>query len=168
MSLRTISIIGLITITFSVFGQSRLTPQQLIDENYQEIITRQEEAADTSALFDKYPMYPGGISGVLNHISKNLVYPRKAYFKGLQGRVVLKFSVEKDGTAKVVEITQSATPEMDKEAIRVVKKLELFEPAYKDGEPIECFFSLPVVFRLPQEAPTRPASVRPLPDKSTQ
>ena len=157
-------------ITFSVFGQSRLTPQKLIEENYQEIINRQEEAVDSSAIFDKYPMYPGGLSGLLNHVSKNVNYPLKASFKGLQGRVILKFSVEKDGTAKVIEITQSASPELDAAAIRAVKKLELFEPAYKDGEPIEFYFLLPVVFRLPQETPnpTQPASVRPRPRKSTQ
>ena len=100
----------------------KLTPKQITERNYQEVIGDLTNSTDTISP-DKYAMYPDGIKGVLNHISKNLTYPRNAASKGIQGKVILRFVVEKDGTIGKIKVIQSVDPELDAEAIRVVKKI---------------------------------------------
>jgi TonB family protein len=138
-------IIGLFLITINLFSQSKLTQEQITERNYREVIS--SLVADTIVL-DKLPMYPDGIQGVYSHFSKNLIYPKKSRSAGIEGKVILKFIVEKNGTINEIEIKQGATPELDAEAIRVLKKLEIWEPGYKEGKPVRVSFIVPITFKL--------------------
>jgi len=144
--LRQLLTFGLLIITISGFSQSKLTPKQISKRNYQEVIGDLTNSVDT-IIPDKYAMYPDGIKGIHNHILRNLTYPPNALNRGVQGKVILRFIVEKDGRIKEIEVIQSIDPELDSEAIRVLKKLKIWEPGYKDGKPVKVEYRFPFNFK---------------------
>lgn len=97
---------------------------------------------------DRYAMYPDGSKGIQKHIMKNLTYPSNAYNNGIKGRVVLRFVVEKNGQIEEIEVIQSVDPELDAEAIRVIKKLKAWVPGYKDGKPVRVEYKYPFNFQF--------------------
>ena len=90
------------------------------------------------------PEYPGGIPELLRFISKNLVYPEEAMINNVQGRVVVKFAVNTDGSVYKIAILNGIDTALDSEAIRVVK----FKPGRQNGVPVPVWFSVPITFRL--------------------
>jgi TonB family protein len=97
---------------------------------------------------DKYPMFPGGEELLGKYIAMNTIYPEEAKKKGLQGKVVVKFRITSKGKVNGYEITQSVCPELDAEALRVVKTITQFEPAIVEGKPVSAWFYMPITFRL--------------------
>jgi protein TonB len=94
------------------------------------------------------PEFPGGIPELMKFISENLSYPDEAIKNNIQGRVVLKFVVEADGSVGRIEIVGGIDPLLDQEAIRVVKSLPAFRPGKQDGVAVPVWFIIPVLFRL--------------------
>jgi len=139
--------LGLLVITFSVFSQSKLTPKQIAKRNYQEVIGDSIGFTD-SIVPDKYAMYPNGMQGINNHMEINLFYPQSAFSKDVQGKVVLKFVVDTDGTLKEIEYIPGPDPALILEAVRALKKLKTWIPAYKDGQPMRSYYILPITFRI--------------------
>ena len=70
--------------------------------------------------------------------------------EGAQGRVVVQFVVEKDGRVGQAKIARGRHPELDKEAIRLVKSLPKFIPGKNNGQSVRCWFTLPINFKLQQ------------------
>ena len=99
-------------------------------------------------LIEQMPQYPGGESGLLSYIGKNLKYPEIAQKKGIQGKVIIRFVVTDLGTVDEVEIIKSLSPSCDKEAIRVVRSLPNWIPGKKNGENVNVYYTLPITFRL--------------------
>ena len=97
---------------------------------------------------DQQPSFPGGTNALNTFIVSNLKYPVFAQEKGIQGRVVVKFIVEKDGSISNVEVNQSVDPDLDNEAMRVVKAMPKWYPGLKNGKAIKVECSHPFVFRL--------------------
>lgn len=95
-----------------------------------------------------FAMYPGGEAALLKFINKNIVYPKAAERKEIQGQVILRFEVQSDGTVGKIVIHQSLSPECDQAAVDVVRKLKRFIPAKKNGRPIPVWFTLPVRFQI--------------------
>ena len=89
----------------------------------------------------------------MKYIKDNLQYPADAKAEGVEGRVVIQFKVEVDGSIGAVKVVRGRYPSLDKEAVRIVKSLPNFIPAksLKDGIPTECWFTLPITFKLPKE-----------------
>lgn len=94
------------------------------------------------------PQFPDGEAGLLKYVSSHIRYPEAAAAKGIEGRVIAKFVVRKDGSIGEVKITRGKTPELDNEAIRVVKSLPAFIPATQNGRNVNAWYTLPVMFRL--------------------
>ncbi len=94
------------------------------------------------------PEFPGGIPALMQYISDNMSYPEEAIRNNVQGRVVLKFVVNPDGSVGRIELVGSIDPSLDEEAIRVVKSLPAFRPGKEDGVPVPVWFIIPVLFRL--------------------
>jgi protein TonB len=94
------------------------------------------------------PEYPGGTTALLKYISENLIYPPVAQENNIQGRVILKFVVNSDGSADRIEILRSIDPLLDNEAMRVVSTLPRFKPGKQGGVPVPVWFTLPVVFKI--------------------
>lgn len=98
----------------------------------------------------KYPPeYPGGSAGLIKFLSDNIQYPKNAMKNGVQGKVILQFVVEKDGSISNVEVLRSVDKELDAEAVRVVRQITRFVPGYnKDHAPLRVKYTLPVMFKL--------------------
>lgn len=92
------------------------------------------------------PQFPGGAPAMLSYIYDNLNYPQSAYDKNIQGRVVLRFLVRKNGEIDSVKILKGLEPSLDAEAIRLVSNFPQFEPATLDLVPIDWYMALPIKF----------------------
>ena len=97
---------------------------------------------------EEMPEYPGGNSALFKYISENLIYPPDAQINNIQGRVILKFVVNRNGSVDRIEIIRSIDSLLDNEAIRVVKTLPKFRPGKQGGVPVPVWFLLPVLFKI--------------------
>ena len=93
-------------------------------------------------------VYPGGDAALLQWISSNIQYPTMAQEEGVEGRVIVQFVVEKDGSIGMVKIARGKHKDLDAEAVRVVKAIpEKFIPAKQNGQTVRSWFTLPVTFK---------------------
>jgi TonB family protein len=92
--------------------------------------------------------YPGGQAALLKYIRENTKYPAIALEQDVQGMVILRFVVERDGRVGDIEVKKSLSVECDREAIRVIKSLPRFVPARKEGRPVRKWFTVPVRFMI--------------------
>lgn len=127
-------------------GLSALTPPQLPPPPPK--VPSMTGSDTTWDMVDQIPMFPGGTELLVKHISRNTNYPETAKAQGIQGRVVVKFRITSKGVVDGYEITQSVSPELDAEALRVVKTITRFEPAIIDGNPVSAWYYLPITFTL--------------------
>lgn len=97
---------------------------------------------------DHLPEFPGGMPGMMKFLSANIHYPEQAQKNEIQGRVLLKFVVSKDGSITDINVLKSVSKELDEEAIRVVKKMPKWTPGIKDNLKVNCHFVLPISFKL--------------------
>ena len=109
-------------------------------------IRKEEEVMDNS-IVEVQAAYPGGESALLRFISENLILPRSTQEGEVQGIVVLRFRIEKDGSVGKVVIKKGLSKECDQAAIDVVRKLHLFTPARQQGHPVPVWFTLPIRFQ---------------------
>jgi len=100
------------------------------------------------------PEFPGGDVALLEYIKNNIVYPEKAKAKGVYGRISMNFTVEIDGSVSNVIVARNVDPDLDAEAIRVIKSLPKFKPGTQRGKPVRVKYSVPVNFRPPEPAKT--------------
>jgi len=94
------------------------------------------------------PSFPGGMDEMYIFLSKNIVYPPMAADAGIQGRVFVQFVVETDGTITGVKVVRGASPELDKEAVRVISSMPTWIPGTLHGRPVRVRYTLPVNFKL--------------------
>lgn len=94
------------------------------------------------------PQYPGGPIAMLKYIMENIKYPEQAMKEGIQGRVTVRFIVEKDGSISDVRPVLSVHPLLNKEAVRVVESMPKWSPGKQNGKPVRVRFNVPVMFKL--------------------
>lgn len=94
------------------------------------------------------PQFPGGQIAMLQYIMKNIKYPEQAMKEGIQGRVAVRFIVEKDGSISDVKPILSVHPLLNKEAVRVVESMPKWSPGKQNGKPVRVRFNVPVMFKL--------------------
>lgn len=98
---------------------------------------------------EQQPIPPGGsLQAMLKWIQKNLKYPEIAADNGIQGRVVIQFVVEKDGTLTDIKVVRGVDPSLDKEAVRVISMMGKWTPGKQRGKPVRSRYSIPVIFKL--------------------
>ena len=97
---------------------------------------------------EQMPMFPGGPEALFNYLSENITYPKECEDVCVQGRVVVTFVVEKDGSVTNAEVVKSVYPPLDEEALRVVKGMPKWIPGMMNGEPTRVKYTVPVSFRL--------------------
>ncbi|MES2109002.1 MAG: TonB family protein [Bacteroidota bacterium] len=97
---------------------------------------------------DKFPTFPGGIEQFYQYLGKYIRYPARAREKNEQGKVVISFVVEADGSLSNFRIAQSVSADIDGEALRVMKSSPKWVPAMKDGKPVRIQYSVPINFAL--------------------
>ncbi len=97
---------------------------------------------------EQMPEFPGGQAELMKYLSEKIKYPVLAQEQGIQGQVILRFVVGKDGGVSDVRIVRSLDPSCDKEAVRVVQSMPKWLPGKQNGNPVMVYFTLPVRFKL--------------------
>lgn len=94
--------------------------------------------------------FPGGQEALMKWLSNNIRYPESAQQNGVQGRVTVRFVVEKDGSVSGATILKGVDKDLDAEALRVVKRMPKWQAGKNNGQAVRSYFTLPVTFRLQQ------------------
>jgi protein TonB len=134
--------------TFDVKGNDEAEGEVL---KAKEVIADEKPKEEETKVFDvveQMPEFPGGQAALLKWIGDNIKYPAIAEENGIQGRVVCTFVVERDGSVTDVQVARSIDPSLDKEAIRVLKKMPKWIPGRQNGSPVRVKYTVPVTFRL--------------------
>ena len=97
---------------------------------------------------EQMPSFPGGPSALMQYLSSNIKYPVVAQENGVQGRVVVSFLVERDGSITDVQVARSVDPSLDREAQRVVRNMPRWIPGKQNGQAVRVKYNVPVAFRL--------------------
>jgi TonB family protein len=103
---------------------------------------------NTFITVEQMPQFPGGQDSLMSFIRKNLNYPEKASDKGIQGKVLVGFIVDKSGKVRDVELKRGVDPLLDAEALRVIRLLPSWEPGMQDGKAVNVSYVLPLNFKL--------------------
>ena len=115
----------------------------------QKTVAKQDDAEDEIVNApEELAVYPGGMGELMKFLSRNIKYPKEAQDKGIQGRVVLQFVVNKDGSICDSKVVKAVDPQLDAEALRVINAMPNWTPGKQKGEPVRTRFTLPVSFRL--------------------
>ena len=97
------------------------------------------------------PQFPGGQGVMMKYLAANIKYPASAVKAKKQGRVIVAFVIQKDGSVTNARIVRSVDPELDAEALRIVKAMPNWTPGTQDGKPVNVRYTIPVVFSLYKE-----------------
>lgn len=122
-----------------------------IDPNEVVSVGEMPDSTNKVSFVDTPATFPGGAQKLMEWISQHLVYPSTAIDEQIQGRVVIQIQVKADGTIGTVKIIKGVHPDLDTEALRVVKSLPKFNSAMLNGKAVESLFTLPITFKLPAD-----------------
>ena len=109
---------------------------------------KHEEENKVFDVVEQMPSFPGGMGALMSWLSQNIKYPVIAAENGVQGRVIVQFVVEKDGSVTDVRVAKSVDPSLDKEAQRVVKAMPKWIPGKQNGSAVRVKYTVPVTFKL--------------------
>lgn len=113
------------------------------------VVTQAEpEVEKVFDMVEQMPTFPGGQAELMSYLGKNIKYPTIAQENGTQGRVIIQFVVERDGSITDVHVARGVDPYLDKEAVRVVKSMPKWIPGKQNGKAVRVKFTVPVMFRL--------------------
>lgn len=141
-----------VNVRYTVPVMFRLMPEPVdkIDE-MMVVGYRNSEAPVIGEVYDvveKMPEFPGGMTGLMQHLSKNIRYPAEAHANNIQGRVVVSVIINTEGKVTNAKIVQGVAPSLDAEALRVTGTMPDWTPGTKDGKPVNVKYTFPVMFRL--------------------
>ena len=97
---------------------------------------------------DEMPHFPDGMAGLMQYLSTNVRYPKDAKESGTQGRVIVSFIIEKDGSISNAKVAKPTYSSLDEEALRVVSNMPKWTPGKQNGQAVRVKYSVPVSFRL--------------------
>ena len=131
-------------------------------KNTAEIGEKAVESSDPKKVFtgkvydlvDEMPSFPGGLEELYKWIDNNVQYPAVARENGIEGRVILKFIVEKDGSLSDSTVIHSVHPMVDREALRLVGQMPKWNPGKRAGVPVRVRYCLPIKFKLGETKPS--------------
>ena len=121
-------------------------------EQMEEMAAKQDKVAKGNSevydMVEQAPQFPGGPQALMKWIGENVRYPVAAQEAGVQGRVICQFVIQADGTVGETKILRGVSPELDAEALRIVKAMPAWTPGMQDGQAVNVRYTLPVTFRL--------------------
>ena len=112
------------------------------------VLERVEEEDPVFQAVEDQPEFPGGTQALLNYLKLNIKYPEECRKRNVEGRVIVSFVVNKDGTIINPEIVKSVHPLLDQEAIRVISNMPKWKPGIQRGSPVRVKYTIPVNFNL--------------------
>ena len=121
-------------------------------------VSRADMTPDKNGVYqicEEMPEFPGGEQAMFDFVANNVVYPQEARDKEIEGRVFVRFIVEKDGSVSDVKVAKGIGGGCDEEAVRVVKAMPKWKPGKQDGKPVRVNFTMPFFFKLQEKAPAK-------------
>ena len=97
---------------------------------------------------EQMPEYPGGMQAMIEFLQTNMKYPEDAAKQKVEGRVMVQFVVETDGSVSDVHVAKQVFPSLDAEAVRVVQAMPKWTPGKEKGKVVRVKYNLPIVFRM--------------------
>ncbi len=138
--------------TETAFGQTDFDKGtddlNVVREYKDELVVEEKKEEKVFTAVEQMPQFPGGEAELMKYISSNIKYPTMAMENNIQGRVVVQFVVTKTGKIGEVKVVRSKDPDLDKEAVRVVKSLPNFIPGKMNGQAVNVWYTLPITFKL--------------------
>ena len=117
-------------------------------ETYTAVGTYEPVQGDVFDVVEEMPQYPGGPQALFKFLSENVKYPAEAEKAGIQGRVILTFVVEKDGSISKPTVVKSVDPLLDAEAVRVISAMPNWKPGKQNGKVVRVKYTVPLSFNL--------------------
>ena len=152
-TLRALAVLPVITLALLAFANpTNETADEPVAVAYQQANGPQ----DVYESVEQMPEFPGGMEEMMKFLQMNIQYPANAAKNNVEGRVILQFVVEKDGQIGDVKVARSVDPELDAEALRVVKSMPNFIPGRQDGKPVAVWYTLPINFKLQSKPQPQP------------
>mgnify|MGYP002152215158 CR=1 FL=1 len=147
--LKLLALLPALLLLFAVQSCQDQTREAVPDETAEEtVFVVAEIEDDVVTMADVLPVFQGGEEGRIAFLQQNLRYPLEARDAGDQGTVFVQFVITKEGRIANVKVLRGVSEAIDKEAVRVVKMMPRWTPAYKDGEPVNLQFNMPIRFVL--------------------
>lgn len=137
-------------------GVSKVYSESSKSKEYYIGLHKESESVDPEKVYDvveQMPEFPGGPAALYETLVKSIQYPEEARIKGAQGRAIVTFVVEKDGSISNARMVKSVDPSLDAEALRVVNSMPKWNPGKQNGEPVRVKYTTPVRFSLDATAP---------------
>ena len=138
-----------VNVKYTIPVMFKLTGDNSSDKK--EADTQQEVKVDENGIHqvcEEMPEFPGGMQECMKWLGKNIKYPTTAQEKGIQGRVIMQFVVERDGSITEPKVVRGVDPDLDKEALRVISIMPNWKPGKHKGEAVRVKYTLPVMYRL--------------------
>ena len=124
--------------------------------------TEKKEESEEQVIFqvvEEMPSFPGGMKECMIFLAKNIKYPVEAQKAGIEGRVIVQFVVDKDGSITDTKVVRGVSPEIDAEALRVLDVMPKWNPGKQRGKAVAVKYTLPMMFRLQKQEPKKEPSV---------
>ena len=122
-------------------------PEQVDTEERPQVVDMYDEPVDFRVVED-LPQFPGGAAEFMKWLTKNLKYPATAQRKGVKGKVVAQFIVNKDGTISDLELTETLESSCDREVLRVLRMMPKWQAGLMGAKPCRTKVCIPIVFNL--------------------
>ncbi len=103
---------------------------------------------DTTVIVDVMPQFPGGQEKLIAYLSKKIKYPNKARREGMQGKVLIQFTIDREGSVRDIVIKKGIREDIDNEAIKIVARMPKWTPGYQNDKPIPVNYILPLNYTL--------------------
>ena len=126
----------------------KLSYDTIPGEAYTAVGTFEPVQGDVFDVVEEMPQYPGGPQELFKFLSENVQYPAEAEKAGIQGRVILTFVVEKDGSISKPTVVKSVDPLLDAEAVRVISAMPNWKPGKQNGKVVRVKYTVPLSFNL--------------------
>lgn len=119
----------------------------IVSGSSQDTQLKEDESVDFYVIEQK-PEFPGGETELLKYVANNTTYPNEAKNKGIQGKVFVRFIIDKEGYVTNVTVVKSVDPLLDNEAVRVIEALPKWTPGKQRGDFVKVSFVIPINFTL--------------------
>ena len=124
--------------------------QQAVEVKYTPVEVEEEEVEEQQIfqVVEEMPEFPGGMGECMKFLGKNIKYPTISQENGVQGRVIVQFVVNRDGSIVDPVVVRGVDPYLDKEALRVISTMPKWKPGKQRGKAVRVKYTVPVMFRL--------------------
>lgn len=141
-------IVVLLMMTVGDIACAQNVPLIIDPDKVDEYLAERKDTINVYDCVEQMPFFPGGSQKLKEFIEENLRYPKELEETCVQGRVIVRFIVERNGKLSNVKVVKSVHPALDKEAIRIVKLMPRWIPGRQNGITVRVKCYIPIIFRL--------------------